>query len=211
MSKNCKPKCESDCECGECGRKEESCCDAPYRICKCNRMALNIKPNKCILQDRKYKELYCKLYDTILENNLEIALNNMYMSTLVSDPNSDYAYNTFFALVKNLFGIDPSNNPTHKRLVIIEQDGTVIMDTSKNNNTRNNWKDKVINENQNTRICVLNAQLFPDGSGCETRMSSNSNTLQKYVAVRAGRFTHSYGTFRLSVDVCGQVPPPSNP
>ena len=192
-SKHCKPKCKSECECGECGRKEESCCDAPYRFCKCNKMVLNVHPHKCILDNNKYKELYCKLYEGILDNNLEIELNNMYIAAAPNNTAADYAYTNFYTLVTTIF--------SGKRIVVTEQDGTVVLDSFAGvNNTRANWRTKTINENHNSRIAVLNAQLFKDGTGYETKLSTTTNTTQMYVAIRGGKFNNSYGTFRLSMD-----------
>jgi len=195
-SKNCK----SRCECGECG--QPSCCDTPYRICKCNKMALNIKPNPCILENCKYKELYCILYETILNNYLEVQLNNMYIEAAPNNCAADHAYNNFLTLVLNLFHINPENlfSP---RLVITEQDGTVVIDTfASTNNTRANWRTKTINENHNSRLAILNSQLFQDGTGYETKLSTTTNTVQMYVAIRGGKFNDSFGTFRLSIDKC---------
>jgi hypothetical protein len=45
------------------------------------------------------------------------------------------------------------------RIVITLPDGTVVVDTSKNNNTYANFQAKAINENHNTRVAILDAQL----------------------------------------------------
>lgn len=200
-SKHGRPK--HSCECGECGRKdecrkdeckkEESCCDASYRMCKCNKMVLNVCPHKCILENNRYKELYTKLYETILENNLEIELNNMYIAAAPNNTAADYAYTNFYTLVTTLFA--------GQRIVVTEQDGTVVLDSYAGvNNTRANWRAKTINENHNSRLAIINAQLFKDGTGYETKLSTTTNTVQLYVAIRGGKFNDSYGTFRLSVD-----------
>lgn len=197
------PKDKNRCECGECGKKEQRCCDAPYRQCHCSKIVLNVKPSKCILENCVYKHLYCKLYETILENCLEVRLNEMYLAA--NDPNTDaanFAYQNFVTFVTSLFCITLGTESL--RLVITEQDGTVVLDTAKDSsvNTRANWKAKLINENHNSRLAILNTQLCPEGTGYETKLSSTVNKVQSYVAIRAGKFTNSSGTFRLSQNLC---------
>jgi hypothetical protein len=195
-------KSKSRCDCGQCEKPEDNCCDAPYRYCNCNKIALNVVPSKCIIVNPIYKELYCKLYNAILDYNLEIALNNMYIQTAPNDSAADLAYTNFYTLVTSVLGMSScSSNST--RLVITEQDGTVVLDTFfTSGNTRAAWRAKTINENHNTRLAIMTAQMFKEGTGYETKLSTTTSTVQMYVAIRAGKFTNSYGTFRLSVDMC---------
>ena len=98
------------------------------------------------------------------------------------------------------------------RLVITEPDGTVIFDSSKptdlsvtsdtpGTNSYFTWQAKHINENLNTRMAIMTAQMFPCGVGYETKFSSTTQTNQASVAIRAGQFTNNTGTFRYSKNV----------
>lgn len=97
------------------------------------------------------------------------------------------------------------------RILITAPDGTVAFDSSKDTspskNTFENFKNKTINENHNTRIAILDAQMFECGIGVETKYSTTDGTNESYVAARIGlgttRAAASYldntGTVRLSV------------
>ena len=90
------------------------------------------------------------------------------------------------------------------RMVVTEPDGTVIIDTYKKTlNTFCNWKNKLINENHNSRMSIKNAQYFTGGVGYEKKVSSTIDPyLSEYgVAIRAGNKYDNYGTFRLSSNV----------
>jgi hypothetical protein len=84
------------------------------------------------------------------------------------------------------------------RILVTLPDGTVIVDTSKTNNTYQNYKDKKINENHNSRIAILDAQLYECGQGVETKFSSTDNVTETYVALRLGNYLNNSGTARLS-------------
>ena len=85
------------------------------------------------------------------------------------------------------------------RVMITLPDGTVVIDTAKGaNNTYANFQAKAINENHNSRIAILNAQLFACGAGVETKTSTTTGTTEVYVAKRLGAFLDSSGTVRLS-------------
>ena len=111
--------------------------------------------------------------------------------------NTVEAYNLFLNELLNIFDITlGSQSP---RLVVTETDGTVIYDTAAGDrNTYQNWKSKTINENHNTRVAIMTAQMFDCGVGYETKYSSTVGTNQNYVAIRAGPYLNSAGTFRLS-------------
>ncbi|MEQ1639067.1 MAG: hypothetical protein ABL903_20585 [Methylococcales bacterium] len=94
------------------------------------------------------------------------------------------------------------------RIVITTPDGIVVYDSSKGTaNTYANFVAKTINENHNSRIAILNAQLYECGLGVETKYSSTDKTTEDYVAARLGlgttaaaaSYLHSLGTVRLSV------------
>lgn len=84
------------------------------------------------------------------------------------------------------------------RIVVTLPDGTVVVDTSKTNNTYANYIAKAINENHNTRVAILDAQIYDCGVGLETKTSSSTGVEEIYVAKRLGVYLNSAGTVRLS-------------
>ncbi len=88
---------------------------------------------------------------------------------------------------------------TKGRILIALADGTVVVDTSKGAaNTYANYAAKKINENHNTRIAILDAQLFECGLGVETKRSTTDGVVESYVAVRLGNYLDNSGTVRIS-------------
>ena len=99
------------------------------------------------------------------------------------------------------------------RLLFCEADGTVIYDSGKRAsatipvdlNTRDNYIDKSINENHNSRIAILKALLSASGRGYEVKRSTSSSgsiSTESYVAVRLGTSSeNSVGTMRISYRV----------
>lgn len=84
------------------------------------------------------------------------------------------------------------------RIVVTLPDGTVVVDTSKSNNNYANFVAKEINENHNTRVAILDAQLFDCGVGLETKTSTTTGDEEVYLAKRLGQYLDSAGTVRLS-------------
>lgn len=85
------------------------------------------------------------------------------------------------------------------RVLITLPDGTVVVDTSKGaNNTYANFQAKTINENHNSRIAILDAQLWACGVGLETKTSTSTGDVEVYLAKRLGAYLDSAGTVRLS-------------
>ena len=85
------------------------------------------------------------------------------------------------------------------RVVVTLPDGTVVVDTSKGaNNTYANFIDKAINENHNTRVAILDAQIYDCGVGLETKTSTSTGVAEIYLAKRLGVYLDSAGTVRLS-------------
>ncbi|MDO8334434.1 MAG: hypothetical protein Q7T35_07195 [Nitrosomonas sp.] len=85
------------------------------------------------------------------------------------------------------------------RVVVTLPDGTVVVDTSKGaNNTYTNFIDKAINENHNTRVAILDAQIYDCGVGLESKTSSSTGVQEVYLAKRLGAYLDSVGTVRLS-------------
>lgn len=85
------------------------------------------------------------------------------------------------------------------RVVVTLPDGTVVVDTSKGaTNTFANFEAKAINENHNTRVAILDAQIYDCGVGLETKTSSSTGAVEVYLAKRLGAYLNSAGTVRLS-------------
>jgi hypothetical protein len=87
---------------------------------------------------------------------------------------------------------------TDGRIVVTLPDGTVVVDTSKSNNTYANFVAKAINENHNTRVAILDAQLYDCGLGLEAKTSTTTGDQEVYLAKRLGNYLDSAGTVRLS-------------
>ena len=91
------------------------------------------------------------------------------------------------------------------RLLIALPDGTVVIDTAKDDggapgqNSFANFQSKSINENHNTRNAIMSAQQYPCGIGAETKVSTSTGQHEIYAAIRLGSHLSSSGTARLSV------------
>jgi hypothetical protein len=91
------------------------------------------------------------------------------------------------------------------RVVITVPDGTVVLDTSRADNTEDpksnsyqHFLAKTINENHNSRLAFSVAQHYPCGVGLETKLSTTDGTVEDYFALRLGNHLDSYGTARIS-------------
>jgi hypothetical protein len=84
------------------------------------------------------------------------------------------------------------------RIVVTLPDGTVVVDTKKTNNSYANYQAKKINENHNSRIAILDSQLFECGVGVETKRSTTDKVVEAYVAKRLGNYLDNSGTVRIS-------------
>jgi hypothetical protein len=91
------------------------------------------------------------------------------------------------------------------RVLITLPDGTVMIDTARDDNTVNpnsnsyqHFLDKTINENHNSRLAILGAQQFACGVGLETKFSTSTNQNEVYLALRIGDHLDSDGTVRIS-------------
>ena len=96
------------------------------------------------------------------------------------------------------------------RVLITLPDGTAVVDTSKPDDPSNStpdvqansfqhFKNKTVNENHNTRISILDAQLWPCGLGVERKFSTTDNVSEIYLAERLGNYLNNDGTARLSI------------
>jgi hypothetical protein len=91
------------------------------------------------------------------------------------------------------------------RVVVTLPDGTVVLDTNRDDNTADptsnsfaHFQSKTINENHNSRIAILVAQEYPCGAGVESKLSSSTGVTEHYLALRAGTHLDSAGTIRAS-------------
>jgi len=130
-----------------------------------------------------YDALAAKLLPAVgtLTTNLDNVVNQATYATLLTQANTIAA------------------SLTNGRLLIALPDGTVVVDTSKANNTYANFLAKAINENHNTRAAVISAQLFKCGYGVERKFSTSTSSFETYFAARLGGQFDSAGTARLSV------------
>jgi hypothetical protein len=87
------------------------------------------------------------------------------------------------------------------RVVITLPDGTVVIDTFQGaTNTYANFQAKTINENHGSRIAIHHSLSQQCGVGWERKLSTTTETVQNYVAVRLGQYLRHIGSVRLSAD-----------
>ena len=91
------------------------------------------------------------------------------------------------------------------RVVVSLADGTVVLDTSRDDNTADpksnsyaHFQAKTINENHNSRVAFFTAQEYPCGVALETKTSTSTGLVEDYVAFRLGVHLDSVGTARIS-------------
>jgi hypothetical protein len=65
-------------------------------------------------------------------------------------------------------------------------------------NSFRRFKNKMVNENHNTRIAIHDAQAWPSGVGLESKFSTSDNRPEDYVAARIGDLLDSEGTAGMS-------------
>lgn len=109
----------------------------------------------------------------------------------------EQSYNTGKAqldqIIKELGQIDYEEEALNEaRLTVLQLDGTVMYDSSKNSldengdsiteNTFANFKSGAIGDNHNTRKSVMESHMNDDGEGMEVKKSTTTGTLQAYVS-----------------------------
>ena len=129
---------------------------------------------------------------------------NVYDLTQLVDAVSDA--NTYGDLLS--FSRDLAASVPNGRLLVALPDGTVVVDTFQpddldntlaEGNSYQHFENKTVNENHNTRVAIMSAQLYPCGLGVESKPSTTTGTFQSYVALRLGGQFQSSGTARLSI------------
>jgi hypothetical protein len=96
--------------------------------------------------------------------------------------NDSIAFSTAWRPIRPLFCVSPSNSTPDVQA-----------------NSFQHFKNKTVNENHNTRISILDAQLWPCGSGVERKFSTTDNVFETYLAERLGPYLNNEGTARLSI------------
>lgn len=156
------------------------------------------EPLKKILDEQNgaLKEEF-QLYNAILFH-----LSQSYRDIIMLINNAQQSNNNYSQLVASMDQILNYYLPKVVRILITLPDGTVMYDSSKGNtNTRDNFLSKSINENHNTRVAIMIAQMNKCGIGYEEKYSSTTQNNEIYVAYRIGDQYHNTGTFRLSVKI----------
>lgn len=96
----------------------------------------------------------------------------------------------------------------NSRLLIALPDGTVVLDTARTDDPNNtlavgnsfaHFQAKTVNENHNSRVAIMAAQMFPCGVGIESKLSTTTGRVESYLAIRMGNHLDSIGTARLSI------------
>jgi hypothetical protein len=166
-----------------------------YRYYVNSVQVLNVIPPEKVIKKKHYVNIYNVLYYGILKNYIELKVKKLLLPCGTCDD-----YKELLNMILEIFCIKLGD--IEPRIVLTEPDGTVIIDTYKKTlNTFTNWKNKIINENHNSRISIKNAQYY-DGVGYEKKVSSTIPPVYQYgVAVRLGNKHENYGTLRLSRNV----------
>lgn len=155
-----------------------------------------------------HKKTYKSLYK-ILHRNLQN------LTLLFSNVTDEATYEVFYnAMVSVANSVDGGGG----RMLFCEPDGTVVVDTSKVLDSSNvvsgyansyqHWQNKNVNENHNSRVAIMSAQIWPAGLGVEKKFSSTIAQTSWYVAevanyhkdVNKSKSVHldNKGTFRIS-------------
>lgn len=150
-------------------------------------MSVAISEN--IITDLENSDAYKKIKDFLLEPNNEkytdmsIELDNS-LSTLGN------SYNNF-------------------RILITVTDGTVVYDSSKKNNSYDNFTHKLINENHNTRLSIIGALIKHSGKAWEFKYSTSTQKREYYVAHRVNSrlqvVSSSPNTFDVQTEALGVI------
>ena len=138
--------------------------------------------------------------------------------------NNSYAWTSTYALLERYINSAPSTSDVSYvtlgyKLLLTLDDGTVIVDTSKDGKTvtattavagisgsvaQNSfvaYGNKLVNENHNSRPEIMNATLSASGVGAARRYSSSSNAAFQYYAVRLGGSPQAnVGTLRIAIN-----------
>lgn len=161
----------------------------------------------------KYPAEYNELYQQ-LRPYLEPSLGggNSALANRLSRVQGQAAYENLLDLANDISAND------QYRVVITLPDGTVVLDTSRDDwyrgdsgfcksdprkNCYVNFQNKTINENHNSRVAIFSAQALSCGYAIETKSSTTTGQKEHYLAVRlngpSGSHLDSAGTVRISL------------
>ena len=101
-----------------------------------------------------------------------------------------------------------ANGITNGRVLVTLPDGTVVLDTARTDDPTNvfatgnsyqHFQQKTVNENHNSRIAILAAQMFECGLGVESKLSTSTGQREIYLGLRLGLHLDNMGTARASL------------
>lgn len=150
---------------------------------------LNVVIPPCMKEDADMMDMFDKLSTFILNNNVDALV-----AAAVTD---SAAWTALYSLWSYLFST--------YRMVITLPDGTVMMDTTSDNNSWESFKAKTVNENHNSRVAIFHSQGQEGGVGYETKWSTSDNRVEKYVAVRLNKYLNSNGSVRFSIPILASL------
>ena len=145
-----------------------------------------------------------KLGSDVSSNTVWQKLNATFLKneTLIKDTgaalNAASNREEYIAAVAAAEGLKPVEDGY--RFLVSKADGSVTYDSSKGiKNTYNNANNKAINENHNTRMSMMSAQLSINGMGNEIKQSTSTGQVEAYQAQTiVNSYGDNQGTVRLS-------------
>lgn len=149
-----------------------------------------------VRQELKHNDTYRNLYNVLKPHVKDIK----HLLTHTTDQATyEVLYNQCESLAHKVLG---------GRVVVCLADGTVVVDTDQSTDFTNNnsgyansyqhFRDKNVNENQNSRICIRNAQTYPAGVGVESNPGNTGSALEEFTALRLGEYLDNKGTVMIS-------------
>lgn len=184
-------------------------CSANRLLCRHNgwedRRFLQKDQRECaprvlsLLNTPRYRDLNKVLTPTVVRN-FEILTFN-----IINAPNPAIAVVNYQLLV--VYSQSIETQIVGGRIVVTTEDGTVVYDGGEpedpdnllpQGNSYQHFITKTVNENHNSRIAFLDAQLWPCGVGVETKFSSTVSSNRSRVTRRLGEYLNSVGTVGLS-------------
>jgi hypothetical protein len=146
-------------------------------------------------------DLQSRLQSTVLEISGVQRVASSVITEFLENPDNETFWNNMNTIINSFFTSVLTVTPSVRVLVTLA-DGTVAYDSSKgSDNTFENYQNKEIGENHNTRVAIMVALLSNNGTGNEIRYSTTTGTRQAGTAIRMGlSTTNPLGVVRISVD-----------
>jgi len=161
--------------------------------------SLNVKsPDAPVSSQNNWTKIHAQLISDSAANDFTKLMKDLLLAG---------SYNSAVQVFRSLVAPLASATGKTARIIACLPDGTVYFDSKNKDNiptdtTSNfftNAGNKDINENHNTRACIMNAQLVADGVSFESKYSSSTGKYEDYVAMRIGPQGANFGTVRYSV------------